>query len=448
MRYTEALAGHASNFSLDQVPATVVNDVKRLVLDWLGVCIRGSSTETGRIISEYVTNVGGKGEATLVGSEHRVPASAAAFANAVQSHSLELDDVDHLALFHHGPPVVSAALAAAEKVQASGKMFLTGVIAGCEVMNRISESVNPSHRDKGFHTTATCGTFGAAVAAGKVLELDHERMTSCLGLAGAQASGLMEFYGVSMQKRINPGLAARNGVAAALLAERGFTGADSILEGAKGFCRAFSEKYDLSRLTAGLGKEFPIYIEFKPYSCARPIHTAIDCVLAIARTHAIDPEKIRTIVVRRHPAWAHYHLTKTPRSYHEAQVSLPYSVAVALFDGTALLEQYSTERIRDEAVLRLANKVEVVPDDKLTTTVSVATEINMVDGTRYAQGLDYPKGAAKNPLTNEELESKFRSLASTNLSEEGSQEVVAKVNSLESVIKLTELTHLLHGKAG
>ena len=281
MTLTSDLANYFSELQFAQIPAEKKTDIKRLLLDYLGVALAGSRTDTGRIAAEFAIELGGSAQATLIGRGNKVPAVHAAFANAISSHSIELDDIDDEALFHYSPPVYSAGLAAAEMAGASGAEFLTAVYAGCEMMNRLSRATNPSLRDRGFHTTPTCGVFGGTVAAGKLLKLSPQQMTHALGLAGAQASGLMEMYGTSMQKRINPGPAARNAVTAASLAKKGFTGADTIIEGKRGFAAAFSNHFDPSKLTEGLGREFPVTIEFKPYSCARPIHNAIDCALNV-----------------------------------------------------------------------------------------------------------------------------------------------------------------------
>ena len=188
----ERLARHFAGLDYERIPPKNVADAKQLVLDYLGVAIAGSQTESGRIAREFAVTTGGVPEATLIPSGQRVPALHAAFANAIAAHSIELDDVDVLALFHFSPPVVSAALATAERVKASGRDFIAAVVAGCEMMARLSEAVNPALRDRGFHTTPSCGVFGAAVAAGRLLRLDAAGIVSALGLAGAQASGLME----------------------------------------------------------------------------------------------------------------------------------------------------------------------------------------------------------------------------------------------------------------
>ena len=241
---SEVLADHFVGLAAGDIPQKLIEDAKTLVLDYLGVALAGSQTDSGRISRRFVVETGGQPEATLIGDGRRVPAVHAALANAISSHSVELDDVDVLALFHFSPPVVSAALAVAEREHSSGTEFIAAVAAGCEMMARASAATNPSLRDRGFHTTPTCGVFGATIAAARLLKLDRDATVSALGLAGAQASGLMEMYGPSMQKRFNPGPSARNGVTAALMARLGFTGAATIFDGERSFCRAFSDRFD------------------------------------------------------------------------------------------------------------------------------------------------------------------------------------------------------------
>lgn len=292
------LAEYFVNLDALSVPTATRANVKLLVRDYLGVALRGSQTESAQIAARFANETGGKAEATIIGNGGRVPASSAAFANAIAAHSLELDDVDVLALFHFSPPVVSAALAAAEAVGATGLDFIAAVAAGCEMMARVSNATIFSLRNRGFHTTPTCGIFGATVAAARLFELNEAQTVSSLGLAGAQASGLMEMYGPSMQKRFNPGPAARNGIVSAAMAKLGFTGAATIPDGERGFCRAFSDDAKMNALTDGLRDEFPILIEYKPYSCARPIHNAIDCALDI---------RAQSVLARRDPRRAVSH---------------------------------------------------------------------------------------------------------------------------------------------
>lgn len=405
------LAAHHARFSYAQVPSGSRTAMKRLLLDYLGVAIAGSQTDSGKVARDFAQLQGKAAETTLIGGGERVSMAAGAFANAISCHSIELDDIDVLALFHFSPPVFSAALAVAESTAASGKDLLAAVAAGCEAMERVSMASNNDLRNRAFHTTPTCGVFGATVAAGRLLGLKPEAMTSALGLAGAQASGLMEMYGPSMQKRFNPGPAARNGVTAALMAKLGFTGADTIFEGERGFLHAFAGGRKGRELVRNLGKPYDLRIEFKPYSCARPIHNAIDCALEIRAAHAPDLGKIRSIVVRRHPDWSNYHRNTAPRTYHEAQVSLPYSVAIAFIEGKALLDQYTDRKLASPAVRRLMDVTKVETDASLPRGVSCHMTVKLASGERYTSQVDHPKGSIENPMSDEELEAKFQALA-------------------------------------
>jgi 2-methylcitrate dehydratase PrpD len=444
MKQTAArrLSEHFTALRYSTLPPQTRHAVKRLLLDYLGVAVAGSRSDSGRVATRYVRAVGGKPQAAVVASGFKVPMETAAFANAILSHSIELDDIDVLALFHFSPPVYSAALAAGEAAAASGRDLVVALAAGCEMMERASKATNNALRNRGFHTTPTCGVFGATVAAGKLLGLDVEQMTSALGLAGAQASGLMEMYGPSMQKRFNPGPAARNGVTAASIARYGFTGADTIFEGERGFCRAFSGDAQPARLVEGLHRPYKLEIEFKPYSCARPIHNAIDCALAIRNAHQPDLNRVTRIVMARHPDWAHYHQNAAPRTYHEAQVSLPFSVAVALRDGQALLKQYSDRNIADPLIKKLSSRVQFVVDKRLPRGVSCKMTMELSDGRRHVAQVDYPKGSIQNPMSDAELRAKFESLAAPVLGEKRAGQLADQVQQVERVSSVRDLMRL------
>lgn len=437
------LAQHFHQFDYRRLPDASRIAIKRLLLDYLGVAIAGSQTESGHAARMFAQCAGVKAEATLIGDSVRVPAAPAAFANAISSHSIELDDIDVLALFHFSPPVFSAALAAAEQHSASGKQLLVALAAGCEMMERVSRAANSSLRNRGFHTTPTCGVFGATVAAAKLCRLTPAKLASAFGLAGAQASGLMEMYGPSMQKRFNPGPAARNGITAAAMAHFGFTGADTIFEGERGFLRAFTDKSDASQLTAGLDQPYQLDIEFKPYSCARPIHNAIDCALEIRRQHQPKLDDIKHIDMARHPDWAHYHQNKTPRTYHEAQVSLPYSVAVALKEGQALLKQFTDRKLKDPVLRRLSGLVDITVDASLPRGVSCKMTMTMNDGRQFVSQIDYPKGSIQNSMSDAELRVKFDALATPVIGAAHATQLadlVADVEEVSDIGKLMRLT--------
>ena len=239
---SEKISDYFCNLKYEDIPDDKLKAIKWLTLDYLGVACKGSETDSGRIAIEYAVSQGSNPIATVIGSSSKAAPMLAAFANSISSHSIELDDVDDIALYHHSPPIISAALAMGEKMNVSGKGFLTAAYAGCEMMARLSNALNPSLRNRGFHTTPITGAFGAAVTSGIILRLAEEKMVNALGLAGAQCSGLMEMYGVSLQKRFNTGPAARNGIVAAEMADLGYTGTNEIFEGKRAMFKAFSDQ--------------------------------------------------------------------------------------------------------------------------------------------------------------------------------------------------------------
>ena len=439
---SRVLANYFTNLTYDDLSTVNIKAAKRMLRDYFGVIAKGCHTGSGEIAAKMVEQMGGVGESTVIGKGFKVPAASAAFANAISEHSIELDDVDTVALFHFGPPVISAALAAGEKANCRGKELITAIVCGCEMMERLSWALNPALRNRGFHTTPVAGAFGAAVAAGKLLKLTAEELTNALGLAGAQASGLMEMYGDNMQKRFNPGPAARNGIVACLLAKLGYTGADTIFEGERGIFNAFSGEGNLEALLPDYHAPYVLEIEFKRYSCARPIHTAIGAALALRPKVVSNLREINTIKVYRHPVWVNYHTNTQPRSYHEAQVSLPYSVAVALTDGEAFFEQYLRADKMDALSKELIEKMEILPDPDMTSTVACRVEISIHDGTLSYQE-DYPKGSVKNPMTDDEEIQKFRKLTAGVIGKEDADILLEKINKIEFLTDMVTITEHL-----
>ncbi len=442
--HARQLATRFSKQTYNDIAPASRHAVKRLLLDYLGVALAGSQSESGRIARRFAREQGGKSGARLIGDNAKSSMATTAFANAISSHSIELDDIDVLALFHFSPPVYSSALAVADAHKASGRQLVVALAAGCEMMERVSRAANNSLRNRAFHTTPTCGVFGATIAAAKILKLSPEKITNALGMAGAQASGLMEMYGPSMQKRFNPGPTARNGVTAALMAQLGFTGADTIFEGERGFLKAFTDKNFPEALIEGINQPYELLIEFKPYSCARPIHNAIDCALDVRTQPGFDVAAVKAIHFTRHPDWALYHQNRTPRTYHEAQVSLPFSVAVALLEGQALLKQYSDRNIRNARVKQLSDATSIAVDASLPRGVSCKMVATLNDGRTFTSQVDYPKGSIQNSMSDQELLVKFESLAAPVIGTKRAGSLadavmdVEKSRDVSALLKLTE----------
>jgi 2-methylcitrate dehydratase PrpD len=433
------LAARFRGFTYDSLPPSTVQGLKRLLLDYLGVAIAGSRSDSGSIAREFALLDGGTPQATVIGDTRLATAAQAAFANGISAHSLELDDIDVLAYFHFSPPVFSAALAAAEQQKASGKQLLVALAAGCELMERVSRATNPSLRDRNYHTTSTCGTFGATIAAGLLWQLTQQQLVCAMGLAGAQAAGILEFQGVSMQKRFGPGPAARSGLTAARMAQLGYVGQELIFEGKRGFLTAFSDKSDAGQLTAALDQPYELLIEFKPYACARPIHNAIDCALEIRRQHKPALSDIASIEVARHPSWAGKHGEKAPKSFHAAQLSLAYSVAIVLREGRALLDEYSESNLADPELQRLMAATNIAVDPSLPRGVSCRMTMTLRNGQRHVAQVDYPKGSIEVPMSDAEIEEKFRGLAAEIVGRRNADALVQKVRTVETLTDIGEL---------
>ncbi|HWA19447.1 MAG TPA: MmgE/PrpD family protein [Devosia sp.] len=403
-----------------------------VVRDYLGVTLGGSQIESARIAARYQQRYGAApAEASLLGHDTRLAAPAAAFANAVAAHSLDMDDTDRRSMLHMSAPVVSAALSVSEAEGSSGGAFLCAVRVGCDIMLAISEAANPGMRDRGFHSTAVCGVFGATAAAGLLLGLSEEKLVSAFGAAGAHAAGLFEIYGPTMQKSLHPGPAAQNGIVAARLAQFGFEGAPSIFDGKSGLFAAFAGNAEPDKARASLGNDGALGIEYKPYSCFRPIHSAIDCALDL-RQQIADTQSIAAIRIVRHPLWAAYHLIPAPQSEQEAKGSLNHGIAVALVFGAALPEQYSAAAIANPDVRRISSLLAVTVDPSLPRGDSCRLEITLADGQTLVRAADFPRGSVERPLSEAEHEAKFRYLTRPLLKPEAATEIMAEIARLHS----------------
>jgi 2-methylcitrate dehydratase PrpD len=411
---------------------TVVEHTKRAVLDWLGSALAGSLESPARMARQYVASLGVSDEATLF-PKGRSSASGAALANGVASHILEFDDIHKTSTVHAGAPVISAALAVAERERVDGRAFLLATALGYEAALRIGEAVNPSHY-RYWHPTGTAATFGAAAAAGSLMGLDAAQMLDALGSAGTQAAGLWEFNADgAMSKHLHPGKAAFNGILAADLARIGFTGATRILEGERGFFRAMSAAYDESRITQGLGERWKIAENcYKLHACCGHTHTAIDVALALG----VPADSIAQIAIETYGPG--YEIVKelAPRTSYQAKFSIAYCVAAAVTDGCVGLEQFSAERMRDATIARLLERVQVVVAEDLTAKYPAAwparVTLTLASGATVSRSSDYPRGNPENPVFTAELEEKFRCLVAPRFGAAAAQRALEAVQSLET----------------
>lgn len=445
MVVTRDLARFIAKTSIERIPRDVVEHAKLCVLDWLGAALAGSLEPSTKIVVDLIRCFGGRPEATVIGSPIKTSCLFAALANGVMGHAIELDDIHAESVIHPAAPVVPAALACAERVDVGGGDLLLAVVLGYEVETRIGMAMMPSHY-RYWHPTGTCGTFGAAAAAGRVLGLDEEGMADALGLAGTQASGLIEAFG-TMGKPLNPGRAAMSGVLSAFLAKGGFDGPKRVLEGEGGFCGAVSEECDLTKITGGLGEGFEITRNiFKVHASCGHTHGAIDALLKIGRECGVKPGEVEEVVVGTYPiAIEVVGKNYNPKTSSEAKFSLPYCVAVALVFFRVGLAEFSPDRVGDPQILGLAKRVRVLetPEFRGVRLGGADVTVRLRDGSSHHCIVDVPRGYPENPLSRGELLDKFRGLATMVLSDRSVERIIQTVDCLEGVEKVSELTRML-----
>lgn len=419
-------------------PGPALDAAERYLLDWLGSALAGRRTEPGRMLLRYGASQAEAeaAESTVAGERWCRSPEVAALVNGGLSHIVEMDDVDRGSVLHPGAVTIPAALALAESRSKSGRALLTAIVAGYEVAIRVGEAVGKRHY-RYFHNTSTCGVFGAAAASASLLGLDEERIVWALGNAGTQASGLWEFNAEgAMSKHLHAGRAAANGVLAALLAEQGFTGPSSILEGDRGFFQATAPDACPERVTAELG-EAPLKIHgvsIKPHASCRHTHPAIDCALSLreqARGSRID-----TVQIDTYQAALALCDRREPRTPYEAKFSLQYATASALARGHAGLFAFSEEALNDTEVRRLATRTTARLDPAIEARYPrewpSRVRLRLESGNQLSFETDRPKGDPESPLARGELESKFRELLAYGGCEAEADRLLIWVSNLRS----------------
>jgi len=447
---SERYADFIVRTQFEDLGAEVLQQVKMLILDLVGVSLAGYATmEFPKIVVGYFADLGGKPEATIVQTKKKFPAVNAAFANASCAHAIDMDDGHRFAASHPGTVVIPAAMAAAELAGASTKELITGIVVGYEVMIRIGRAIVPSSLNRGFHITGITGPFGAAAASAKIMNLNQEETAGALGMAGLQSAGLIqvnhEVEG-SMVKPLNPARAASNGLLSCILAKRGARGPLQILEGEDGYLKAVSDKVKQELLTKGLGEEYEILkVYVKLYAACRHAHAPIDAVFEALKGQSIEPEQISRVSVETYSAAVRLAGIRDATTPSAARFSIPYSVAIAIVKKDAGPNQYCKEVLGDPRVHGLAQKVEMTVGEKWEkayprmrgATVTVHTR----SGNRLGVEVELAKGEPENPASWDELYSKFSFNATQLLPEKDAKELGERImaieqSSLDDVLRL------------
>jgi 2-methylcitrate dehydratase PrpD len=440
-----ALAAFCADLRWAALPADVQGRTRELVLDLLGVAMRGSQESSSRPAQQLALGNGPGGRATVIGATNgdRQPALStaawAALANGTSAHALELDDVTTESSLHPGVAVIPAAFATAQERSAPATAFLEAVVAGYEVTIRVGNALNPaSAYARGFHPTGVAGVFGAAMASGRLLGLDQAELTNALGIAGSLASGSLEYLADgAWTKRLNAGWAAHAGIVAAGLAQAGFTGPASVFEGRLGTLHAYSDDPRPERLLADLGDALQIMtVSIKPYACCRYNHGLIDGVLQLRRAYGLSPRDVARIRLGVLSGGAllvaePIEQKRQPTNVVDAQFSAPFAAAIALAYGSAGLSDYTLDHIQDPEVRALMARTDCFTDPGLDAGYPrrwpAAVELQLTDGRTVGTRVEYATGEPENPVSRAGLVAKFVDLNGDRLGRERAAELAAAI---------------------
>ena len=445
---TETLARFVTDTDYSSISNKTLANTKMHILDTFGAALVGASTDTASIAFDYCQRVGRCEEASIWGSQLKSSAPMAAFANGLLGHAIDFDDWD--AFIHAGHPtcmVAAAALSLGEVIGSSGRDLLKGYVLGIEVLTKMAANA-PNVQDRGFHSTPVWGSIGAAVACASLARLDPGKIKAALGITASAAGGIHRQQG-SMVKPFHAANAARNGVEAALLAQRGFTADAAIIEAPRGFCDTFfgPGTCDYEKMIQGLGA--PYFLEspglgLKLHPCSAPQFLAADAALHLKREHRINFSDVAKIEVSIPPLRYQRHFHPEVRTGLRGKFAINYVVALCILDGKLEIDTFTDAKVNQPQVQEALSKVQVIVDDTIPEPgpyCPVSVELN--NGTRFTHTARIAKGHPENPMTETEVLNKFRSNAKSVISQKQSEELISAVLKLEGLDNVRKLSELL-----
>ncbi|MFC5337385.1 MmgE/PrpD family protein [Leucobacter denitrificans] len=445
MSATHTVACWASSVSEENLPDNVAHHGRRLIIDYLAAATAGSTTELSQKLREHHRVVEPGTRATAIAGP-RLTAGAAAFVNGAAAHGLELDDGYTPGSVHPGACVIPAVLAVGEATGATLGAVAAAVIVGVEITTRIAEAGHPNVLKAGFHNTPVAGVFGAAAAVSNLLRLSPEATAGSLGLAGSYAGGLREYHAhASEVKRLHTGKAAQDGLKCAELAAQGIYGPSTVLEGENGYFKAFAHgNWSPEVLLDNLGQSWTSLRTYvKPYPCCRHLHGAIDAARALRRAETFELGDIETMRLGTFDLAARLNRAE-PTTVMEAQFSLPFAISAALKFGSIDLRTFEPERLFDDEVQQLSRQVTVVLDEAAQQAYprerAAQLSITLKNGQVLETRVHQPLGEPDNPLSDDDIEEKFRNLATPVI---GEARVEGVLEAAWSGSDLTALTSAL-----
>lgn len=453
---TARLAEKICQFDQSMITPLALLQARVCILDAIGVTLAGAVEPCVQILLDVPGIASAPGDALLVGTDRRTSALDAALVNGTASHALDYDDFSAVLGGHHSVPLVPTLLALASQRKVSGMQLIAAYIIGVETEIRLARVVNHHHYDKGWHPTSTLGTLGATAAACHLMGLSAEQTATGLGIAASLASGIKANFG-TMTKPLHVGHCSRNGLMAAMLAERGFESAPDTMEHHQGFFNVFNGPgtFNISRLFEDWGEPWEIAadtIGLKQFPCCGSIHPAIMMALGLRAAQGFDINELASIEIMPHGRRLRHTNTPWPQSALDAKFSVQYVVARALLDGAPRLKDFEGEAYLEPAIQRLLKITEARahPDmaDDAQEQWGAEVILTMKDGTRLAQRVDNLVGrGGNNPMTTSELWEKFSDCAARSLPREQIAPLFERLETLESVEDISVVLRLLEIKS-
>ncbi len=446
MGVTEELARFVTNARYRDLPGDLTWHARRCVLDSLGVALGAVGHPSVAILLDFVREVGGNPQATVLGCGLKTSVLNAALVNGHLPHVLDYDDtyMPPETILHGTAPLLPPILALAEWKRLPGWRMLEALILGFEAEARISLAMGRAHLEAGWHVTATVGTFGAAVAAGKLLDLDARSMAYALGIAGTLASGVTEMLG-TMCKPLHPGKTAMHGLMAAMLAARGFDSSPRVLESPKGFGTVLAGDRNFDAVTDALGDRWELRRNgFKPYASGVVTHPIIDGAIELRNRHGLQPEDVEAVDARTNP----FVLVPTgktePRTGLEGKFSIYHCVAIALIEGAAGEAQFTDEKVNEARAIDLRRRVRILPEEAIRKDEAYVS-ILLRDGRRLETHVEHASGTEDNPMSDEAMRQKFLHLSAPVLGEARARRAIELVDRLEALADGGDLVRACDG---
>jgi 2-methylcitrate dehydratase PrpD len=438
MSETHALASYIVNSRPEDIPADVWHEAKRALVNYMGCALGGCREPALDIALRALTPYAGPASAVVLGRPERLDPLNASLMNGISAHVHDYDDTTPKNYGHLTAPTASALFAYASVHPVSGRDFIHAFVLGFEASSRVANAVYPAHYDVGWHMTGTAGVFGAAAAIGKLTGLSVPEMVWALGLAATQAAGLREMFG-SMGKPFHPGRSAQNGYTAALLAQAGFTAGVHGIEGPRGFAAVLAARSDLTKITARLGEDFDLRANtYKPFPCGIVNHPTIEGAIHLHETYGIDGDAITAVNLRVAPLVLDLCNKKQISTGLEGRFSVYHGAAVGLVKGKARLQEYTDATVNDP-VIRRVREMAVAEGDPAVTEDQARVRVTLRNGESVEHFVEQSLGNVHRPLSDRQLDQKFRDQAVLALPEASVDQLLARCWQMDTLDTLAPL---------